>query len=211
MHMKCSSDLSRVHFPMELLELPREHVNIEILEGGRTALVAQHLKHVGEFLSLLRVLASWHRRVVSCARAWTVGCMGPAIITCRRNHNQHQIHQLCNFLLTRLRRLLLRARRRVVAGPRVDSAAQLRIRWSAGRSRWAQLTVLVAFGLRLLTHRPCLGAGWRRWCVLVALGQSGWCTSHGSGRSGGSVSEDGNCEFILLFKTKKVKKVNKKN
>lgn len=39
-----------------LLKLSGEHVNVEILEGRWAALIAEHLEHVRELLSLLRML-----------------------------------------------------------------------------------------------------------------------------------------------------------
>lgn len=67
--MHAQSDLEARDLPGALFKLSREHVNVEILEGRGTALVAEHLKHVRELLPLLRVLAWWNGCVVR--RTWS--------------------------------------------------------------------------------------------------------------------------------------------
>lgn len=43
-------------YQLFLLKLAREHVNVQILEGRWAALIAEHLQHVRELLTLLRML-----------------------------------------------------------------------------------------------------------------------------------------------------------
>lgn len=115
-----------------LLEIAREHVNVEIFECRRPALIAEHLQHVGQLLALLWVLARGNCRVVGGTWPGTVSRMWPSIITCESSKLTLVLQSSSQIYLTWLWTLLLSACRCVIAWPCVYPATQLGV----SRSAW---------------------------------------------------------------------------
>lgn len=113
-----------------LLEVAREHVNVEIFECRRPALIAEHLQHVGQLLALLWVLTGGNCRVVRGTWPGTISRMWPSIISCESSQLTPML-QHSQIYLTWLWTLLLRACRCVVARPCIYPATQLGVSRSA--------------------------------------------------------------------------------